>query len=261
MTRQSILPFVRLGTSVRVQGVIAVFSLLLCCCSCASVYVSSVRNAPLMTGRGEFQGSASFGNGANVNAAYALTDHLGITAGGMYANNRAQNLNNTYRRHQSAEVALGYFAHNNKISYETFVGYGAGRGYAQDSVFGFFFFANTQRTSEAGYHKYFIQPTFAFRPKRFLLAVTLRITYVEFKDIRVMTDNGNPSVLQNKYSYVFEPCFTAKYFLTEKSKSMFVFAQAGFNVADQTEDVDFNLPFFMPHYNLGIGIRLSKGDP
>src|SRR6187401_1730782 len=114
MTRQSILRF---GITVRVHGVIAAFLLLLCCCSCASVYVSSLRNTPLMTRRGEFQGSASFGNGANVNAAYALTDHLGITVGGMYANNRAQNVNNTYRRHQSAEVALGYFGHNNKISY------------------------------------------------------------------------------------------------------------------------------------------------
>jgi hypothetical protein len=260
MTRQSILSFLPIGATVRAHPVIAGLLLLLCCSSCASVYVSSLRNAPLMTGKGEFQSSASFGNGANINAAYALTDHVGITAGGMYANNRAQNLNNTYRRHQSAEVALGYFGHNNKISYETFVGYGAGRGYAQDSVFGFFFFANSQRTAEGGYHKYFIQPTFAFRPKRFVLAVTMRITYVEFKDLRVMTDNGNPSVFRNKYSYVFEPCFTAKYFLTKKPTSMFVFAQVGFNAADQAEDVDFNLPFFMPHYNLGIGIRLSKGD-
>ena len=58
-----------------------------------------------------------------------------------------------------------------------------------------------------------------------------------------MTNNGDPSILQNKYSYVFEPCFTAKYFLTEKPKSMFVFAQAGFGIADQTDDVE--LPAFL----------------
>ena len=89
----------------------------------------------------------------------------------------------------------------------------------------------------------------------------MRITYLEFKEIRVMTNNGDPTILQNKYSYVFEPCFTAKYFFNEKPKSMFVFAQAGFGIADQTDDVEYTLPFFMPHYNLGIGIRLSKGDP
>jgi len=260
MTRQSILLFVQVGTAARVHGVIGAVILLLCCSSCASVYVSSVRNTPLMTRRGEFQGSASFGNGANVNAAYALTDHLGITVGGMYANNRPQRVNNTYRRHQSTEVALGYFGHTSRISYETYIGYGAGRGYAQDSVFGLFFFANTQRTAEGAYNKYFIQPTFAFRPKRFLLAVTVRITYVEFRDLMVMTDNTNPSIISNKHSYVFEPCFTAKYFLTKKPKSMFVFAQAGFNVAN-SDDIDYNMPFFMPHYNLGIGIRLLKGNP
>src|SRR6187551_2337901 len=119
MTRQSILSFLPIGATVCAHRVIAGLLLPLCCSSCASVYVSSLRNAPLMTGKGEFQSSASFGNGANVNAAYALMDHLGITVGGMYANNRAQNVNNTYRRHQSAEVALGYFGHNNKISYET----------------------------------------------------------------------------------------------------------------------------------------------
>jgi hypothetical protein len=260
MTRQSILRFVRRGRSVRAHSVIVGLLLLLCCCSCASVYVSSLRNAPLMTGKGEFQGSASFGNGSNLNAAYALTDHVGITAGGMYANNRAQRVNNTYRRHKSTELALGYFGHTSRISYETFVGYGTGRGYAQDSVFGLFFFPNTQQTAEGGYNKYFIQPTFAFRPKRFFLAVTVRVTYSEFRDLMVMTDNLNPSIFPNKHSYVFEPSFTAKYFLTEKPKSMFVFAQVGFNVAN-SDDIEFNMPFFMPHYNFGVGVRLSKGDP
>ncbi|HEX6892719.1 MAG TPA: hypothetical protein VF141_18555 [Chryseolinea sp.] len=248
------------GAHIRVRSIGALL-LLLCCCSCASIYVSGVRNVPLLTRRGEFQGSASFGKGTNITTAYALTDHVGITVGGMYANNRQQNLNNTYRRHQSGEVGLGYFGHTNKISYEIFSGYGAGRGYAQDSVFGFFFFSNVQRTAEGGYHKYFIQPTFAFRPKRFLLAITMRMTYLQFKDIRVMTNNGDPSILRSKYSYVFEPCFTAKYFLTEKPKSMFVFAQAGFGIADQTDEVEYNMPFFMPHYNVGIGFRLSKPDP
>jgi hypothetical protein len=249
-----------LRPTVPTQRVICFLSLLICCCSCASVYVSSVRNVPLMMGRGEFQGSASFGNGANLNVAYALTEHVGITAGGPYANNRAQNFDNTYRRHQSAEMGLGYFGHTEKISYELFAGYGAGKGFAQDSLWGFIFFANTQLTAEASYNKYFIQPTLAFRPKHFVLAITMRFTYLQFKDISVMTDNRSPSILQSKYSFVFEPCFTAKYFITQKPKSMFVFAQAGFNLADQTDDIEYNLPPFMPHYNLGIGFRLSRGD-
>lgn len=230
------------------------------CCSCASVYVSSVRHTPLHSKRGELQGSVSFGNGANANAAFAITDHVGIMAGGLYANNRAQNFNNTYRRHHSAEVAMGYFGNNKRISYETYVGYGTGKGYAQDSVFGFFFFANIQRTTEGQYNRFFVQPTFAFRPKRFYLAVTLRVSYIEFRNALTMVDNANPQ-RQNLYTYVFEPSFTSKYFISNKPKSMFVFAQVGFNLADQTNDIEYNMPFFMPHYNIGVGFRLQKEDP
>lgn len=232
----------------------------LCCSSCASVYVSSLRNTPLFERKGEFQGSASFGNGANVNVAYALTNHIGITAGGMYSNNSVINWKNTFRKHQSAEVALGYFTSQDKVSFETYVGYGGGHGYAQDSVFGLFFFANTQQTAEGSYHRYFIQPTLGFRPSRVVMAITMRFSYVEFEDLKVMTDNVNPLFLRNKGSFVFEPCFTTKFFVTRRPTSMYVFGQVGFNVADQSGDVRYNMPLFMPHWNVGVGIRLLKED-
>ena len=233
----------------------------LCCSSCASVYVSSLRNAPLLTKKGEFQGSASYGRGANVNVAYALTNHIGITAGGLYSNNRHLNWNNTYRKHQSAEIALGYFDNKRRISYETYAGYGGGHGYAQDSIFGLFIFANTQQTAEGTYHRFFIQPSFAFKRSRLLMAITARVSYVEFKEIVVMTDNANPVILRNRGSYIFEPSFTAKFFVSKKSTSMYVFAQAGFNMSDQSGENPYNMPIIAPHYNAGIGIRLLKDEP
>lgn len=232
----------------------------LCCSSCASVYVSSVRNTPLLTKKGEFQGSASFGNGANLNAAYALTNHIGITAGGMYSNNSLVNWKNTYRKHQSAEVALGYFTNKDRISFETYIGYGGGHGYAQDSLFGLFIFSNTQQTAEGTYHRYFIQPTFAFSPSRVLFALTMRISYIEFKDLLVMRDNANPLYLRNRASYVLEPSFTTKFFVSRRPTSLYVFAQAGFNITEQSDDVRYNMPVIVPHWNLGMGIRLLKED-
>lgn len=232
----------------------------LCCSSCASVYVSNLRNTPLFTKKGEFQGSASFGHGANVNAAYALTNHIGITAGGLYSNNRATSWKNTYRRHQSAEIALGFFDNKKRVSYETYVGYGGGHGYAQDSVFGLFIFANTQQSAEGTYQRYFVQPTFAFRHKRVLMAITMRFSYIEFKDLLVMTDNANPRIFRNKGTYVFEPSFTTKFFISKKPTSMYVFGQAGFNLTEGYDDITYNMPVIAPHYNIGVGIRLMKGE-
>ncbi len=96
---------------------------------------------------------------------------------GMYANNRAQRVNNTYRRHQSTELALGYFGHNNEYHtrYSLAMVPDADTRRIPFSVFSFL--QTLSELPKGGYHKYFIQPTFAFRPKRFFLAVTLRVTY------------------------------------------------------------------------------------
>ena len=90
------------------------------------------------------------------------------------------------------------------------------------------------------------------------MAITTRFSYVEFKDLLVMTDNANPQFLRNRGSYVWEPSFTAKYYVAKKSTSMYVFRQAGFNITDQSDDIRYNMPIFAPHVNVGVGIRLLK---
>jgi hypothetical protein len=93
------------------------------------------------------------------------------------------------------------------------------------------------------------------------MAITMRLSYVEFKDLLVMTDNANPEYLRNRGSFVWEPSFTAKYFVARKATSVYVFGQAGVNVTDQSDDVRYNMPVFAPHFNLGVGIRLLKEEP
>ena len=240
---------------------IAVIQLLVtvCCSSCASVYISSLRNVPLLEKQGEFQGNASFGNGMNANAAFALTNHIGIAAGGLYADNRYQRYNNTYRIHKAAEIGLGYFKHTDQISFEVYSGFGVGSGYAQDSTFGWFLFNNSQLIAEGRYQKYYLQPTFAFNRTRIQMAITMRFTYLEFHDITI-TNNADPLQVSQKTFLMIEPSFTAKFFILQRIPSIFIFTQAGFNFADQKDHNERPLPYSILHYNFGLGIRLAKKE-
>jgi hypothetical protein len=213
---------------------------------------------PLLTEQGEFQASASYGNGMNVNAAFALTNHIGITGGALYANNKLQRYDNTYRTHQSAEGALGYFGKKKQFSYEVYVGYGGGKGYAQDSTFGFFFFNNTQDVFQGTYRKGFIQPTFAFNLKRFQFAYTTRVTGVDFSRLGISVNSAGQKALPRRRFYFFEPSVTAKYFIKAARASIYTFAQVGFNVTEQPGENEANVRYSLLHYNLGFGIRLSR---
>ena len=186
-----------------------------------------------------------------------LVNHVGLMAGAMYANDKFRKVDNTYRIHRSAEVAIGYFGATNRFSYDLYVGYGTGKGYAQDSTFGLFFFANSQQVSKANYRKTFVQPTFAFTLKRFQFAITTRIAAVDFRTLSILV-NGSPSDMPRRRFYFFEPCFTAKYFINERPSQMFAFAQTGFNTSEQHDENYSNLPYSLLHYNVGFGIRLSR---
>ncbi|MEJ7645899.1 MAG: hypothetical protein WKF87_14990 [Chryseolinea sp.] len=229
------------------------FILAICCSSCASVYIASLRNVPLLTQHGEFQGTMSFGNGLNANAAFALTNHIGIMAGALYANNKYQPFDNTYRIHRSGEAGLGYFGFKNQYSYEVYAGYGGGKGYAQDSTFGFFLANNTQHIFKGTYNKAFVQPTFAFRLKRFQFIVTSRVTRVDFTRLDLSVNNNIARNLPGRRFYFIEPSFTSKFFIKEAATSMFAFAQVGFNVAEQPELFVISLQYWLWYQVIAVG--------
>ncbi|MEO8472112.1 MAG: hypothetical protein ABI477_07960 [Chryseolinea sp.] len=244
------------GIIIAIRILCQYLTLILFCCSCASVYIPTLRNVPLMSSQGEFQATGSIGNGMNASSAYAITNHIGIMGDVMYANDKWRRYHdNTYRIHQSAEAGLGYFGHKNQFSYELYAGYGGGKGHSHDLLFGFWFFDNTLRVASGSYQKFFVQPTFGFRLKRVQMAVTSRVTSVDFDRLLIIE---NERIVDNprRRFYVFEPSFTAKFIIKERRATFYGFTQAGFNSTVQNLSSESIIPYAFLHYNVGFGLKL-----
>lgn len=125
--------------------------------------------------------------GAHVRAAYAITDHFGVTAAYWagwekdkynQARNEAESI--SYKREQG-EISAGYFTPVNKkknIFLEFYGGYGLGKNNTtevyKDAYYGGGSFSNN-------YNLFYIQPAVAFHHKKFLRAgISLRTSLIKF---------------------------------------------------------------------------------
>jgi hypothetical protein len=76
--------------------------------ACSSIYMPGVPNTPMLNAQGEFAGGAhvSLRGNLNFNAAYAITDHLAITAnaGSLNTEGRKKDI-----KHRYFEMGAGYF--------------------------------------------------------------------------------------------------------------------------------------------------------
>ena len=229
------------------------------CSGCASVYVPPVRNVPLFTKRGEFQIQTSFGNGANTNAAYALTNHIAISAGAMYANNKAL-FKDDWRVHQSAEAALGYYGAKKRMAFEIFGGYGVGKGLSQEIYSGCFliFCSSSLDIGRSQYKKFFIQPSIGFNIKRIQLIGTMRLSYLNFQTLSLTPYRSYPRESPIKKFLFIEPSFSLKYFPSKRYSLLFIFAQAGFNLRESNDNPSVDLQYFVFHYAGGIGLKIRR---
>ncbi len=235
------------------------YFILIACFSfgCASVYVPSVRNVPLFTKRGEFQIQTSFGKGANANAAYAVTNHIAISAGAMYANNKVI-FKKDWRVHQSAEASLGFYGNRKKLAFEVFGGYGVGKGISQEAYSGCFliFCSSSLDIAKSKYNKLFIQPSVGFKIKRIQLIGTMRVTYLNFQTLSVRAYQSQPIESPVKTFFSIEPSFSIKFFPTKKYNPLFIFGQSGFNLVSIPEHPDVELQYFILHYSVGVGLKI-----
>lgn len=216
-----------------------------------------MRNVPLFTKRGEIQIQTSFGKGVNANAAYALTNHIAVSAGAMYANNKLL-FKDDWRIHQSAEAALGFYGVRKRIKFEVFSGYGVGKGVSQEVYSGCFLFfcSNSLDIAKSQYKKFFIQPSIGFNIKRIQLISTMRLSYLNFQTLSVTPYQSYPRESPVKKFLFIEPSFSMKYFPVKKYSPLFIFAQAGFNLWESNNDLDVDFRYFVLHYSVGIGLKL-----
>ena len=98
--------------------------------SCRSVYIPNMINTPLLTQKGEFKATGSFGyNGYNSQLAYALTNSIGIITNGSYNKAKFFGTENDYREFYLYDIGAGYYnkLYNKNSYYEIYMGGGQGR--------------------------------------------------------------------------------------------------------------------------------------
>lgn len=229
--------------------------ILLIASSCAPVYVPNIRNSPMFSEGGEFQGSVSAGNGLEAQAALSLTKHIGVIGNYSYINRDRVDVNSGssqdgYHRHKFYEGGIGYYENQEKMFMEVFVGYGEGEGSSYDSydIFG------TQTTQATGkYQRYFLQPAFGFNKRTMHVSFVPRFSLVDFTEF----SDGTTSVAINEDPVLFfEPAVIGRVNFAE-NRLFFAF-QGGFSASVMSSRFYDHRPFQL---SAGLGFRIGGRRP
>lgn len=155
--------------------------------ACVTLYKPNVIHSPLLKEKGELNTCASLavsGSGLfNIQSAYAVSNHAGITVDGMYHNRRFQGADGSIEKLNIffGEAGAGYFSTfgNNKSGLLQCYG-GGGYGSTTDKMN-----KANQYTPEvdATYFNVFMQPGIAFINKNIEVAFDLRANYVRLFNI------------------------------------------------------------------------------
>ena len=161
------------------------FGVLLIFTGCVTLYKPNAIHSPLLKEKGELNTTAmlSFsGSGlANLQAAYALSDHTGIMMDGMY-HFRSTNKEETVDEKLNmlfGEAGVGYFRRFGNIMLFQCYG-GGGYGKTSDVID---YTDQPDPEAKASYFNVFFQPGVAVISDRFEVAFDLRANYVQMFDI------------------------------------------------------------------------------
>ena len=181
------------------------------------LYIPNTMNVPVLTKKGDIDASLSTGsNGNDLQAAYAITDEIGVMVNTSYANHQDTGSSN-FNKHAFVELGLGYTFFLNKESYEIgdakiiapmFVGYGMG------SASGYYSWAfgssDFSYYTEGKYSRIFFQPAIGMSHKSIDIFFSLRMTYVNFSTVDYQDNLGGWTTLlvDKDYNLYYEPTLT-----------------------------------------------------
>jgi hypothetical protein len=148
-------------------------------------YVPGAQNVPLFREKNEFHISGSYGEGLestciNIQAAYSLTDKIGITTDFMSAKGGNPS-NHNYGKGNYFDGAVGYFKPLNKFGVFEIYG-GLGRG-EQHHEYSSFYNNQSMGYADLSFVKLYIQPSFGFTSDFFDIALSTRISRITFNNI------------------------------------------------------------------------------
>ncbi|SKC75622.1 hypothetical protein [Ohtaekwangia koreensis] len=221
--------------------------------SCAPIYVPNLRNSPMFTKGGEFQGSMQVGNGLDLQGAVSVTNHIGLMGNYSFSDRGKIDPDDTdnYHRHSFFEGGLGYYENDGIWCYEIFAGYGRGdaSSYDEYDIFGS---GSTDSWTTGKYERWFVQPAFGINKKVMGVSFVPRFSVVdfyEFKDeitgVTISDVNASPKVF-------VEPAVIGRVNLA--NNHVFFTFQAGVTIA-ASPDVYFEYRTFQ--LGTGIGFRFG----
>lgn len=159
------------------------FLTILCLITSCSIYSPNAINTPLHKKKGELSIGLHAGNGGNLQAAYAVGNHIGIMANAMSVNSEVT-VNADVRKGTGnlIEGGLGYFSGNpnKKFCFEIYGGAGLGKVDIDKT----FTNANVTRNFTAKGTRFFIQPGIGSVGKIFEIGLSTRLSVVKYKDIK-----------------------------------------------------------------------------
>jgi len=229
--------------------------LLLTATACSPLYVPNTRNVPLFREQGEFQGTIYTSNGAELQLAYAVSDHVAVMGNASYLS-RKQGDQDFTRKHFFAEGGIGFYNVKRNLRTELFTGYGIGSG-TSFSQYGFFtqYFGQKDLVATAKYNRIFIQPSIGTNNRGFNIAFTPRISLVDFTEFS-SSDNSTQNQVTIKpdesFHLFIEPALTGKFHLVGNLQGVF---QLGLTLPTPN-DVYFD---YVP-LQFSLGLQLNTGS-
>ncbi len=174
--------------------------------ACAPVYVPNTRHTPLLDDKGEVHAAVHGGtNGADVQAAIAVSNSVGLVAAGSFGTNEGSgSLDADYHKHSYGELGLAYFKPFGKIGRFEALG-GAGLGTAE-AVNQYDFFGPQEVQATGNYRKYFVQGNLGVETGALEAGVALRLAQVVFTEFEA----SNVTHDQTESGTFFEPAAFAR---------------------------------------------------
>jgi hypothetical protein len=197
-------------------------------------------NTPMFDEKGELQANLSTGvSGTDIQAAYALTDEIGIMANTSFYNETSDTTDD-FHKHSIFELGMGYYGDlSNYGRFELYGGFGTGKikAYNQDLTF-------DDDVTDAVFSKIFIQPSFGLKSEYFDGNLGTRLAFV-----KVNYKQEAPGLEEGFQPFV-EPVLTGRLGI----KNVKIISQIGFSLP-LTDDHVFDYQPFI--FSLGLHFRLN----
>jgi hypothetical protein len=245
-------------------GGLFVLAIIILVAGCSPIYYApNGHNVPLFSDGGQAGISASYeimgrSTGGNLQTAVAVSDHIGIMAGGFLVNTSYENEfdlseeeDETCKGHL-IELGAGYFETMNSTSkfdfiLEAYGGMGFGKYDNTTEVPGSFDPSTSDNyyARNVSYQRYFIQPSFGLKSDYFEFAVSMRLAGLNYTKYEIEYDE--PHLPLENISLLFEPAITLR------AGFDFVKMQAQFGFSFNLNNQDL----IQEHWYVGLGMYFN----